>query len=348
MMLNIYQSKLTALKERLQHATWQSQPQMLNAYAFFSANLTHFMPRIPAAWHKEWFSKAILNRQWNALDESFFRAEHPFTIHGWNPAWPEQLKKRPGLICTFHTGSYRLINYLLFRAGAPLALLIGDYAFREQRHSFNQMQQRLQTTSKSTPFSVLDATDPKVVFQIKRMLGQGTSVLTYLDGYQGAQALTSDNAVCVPFLAQHQLLRKGLPYLAYKLNVPIYTVCCFRQADNSLRYIWLGPFEKRDMALSDFIEYTLYKIYSGFASYVQHDPAQWQNWSSLHLYANRNDFFMPGNILQQTIKEPHEARHALLALSNDHFLLDKLTYQAYQIQKAQFNNLYQQWHGKSN
>ncbi|GAA4786151.1 hypothetical protein GCM10023231_12590 [Olivibacter ginsenosidimutans] len=347
-MLNSYQNKLIELKERLVQSSWPNQQKMLNAYAFFSANLTHFMPSIPATQHKEWFSEAILNRQWNALDESFFHVEHPFTIHGWDNTWAKQLKKRPGLICTFHTGSYRFINYLLHRAGVPLALLIGDYAFREHRQSFNQMKQRLKTTSAHIPFSILNATDPKVAFKIKSTLEQGSSVLTYLDGYQGVQALTPQNAIRMPFLAQHQLLRKGLPYLAYKLNVPIYTVCCFRQADHSLRYVWLGPFEKLDMGLADFIDYTLYKIYSGFASYVQHYPAQWQNWSSLHLYANRNDFFIPGNPQQQIIKEPDEARHALLALNNDFFLLDKLTYQAYQIQKMQFNNLRQQWHGKSN
>jgi len=343
-MLNNYENKLISLKQRLAKSSWKCHPQMLNAYAFFSANLTHFMPGVPATLHQKWFSEAILNRQWNRLDESFFNDEHPFIIQGWDEVYLERLRKRPGLICTFHTGSYRLINYLLYRSQIPLALLIGDYAYREQRQFFDKIKEGMRSTSRKTAFSTLNATDPKVAFKMKQALEQGSNVLTYLDGYQGAQAITSVNTVRTPFLAQHQLLRKGLPYLAYKLDVPIYTLCCFREADKSLHYIWLGPFEKKEMTLPDFIEYTLYKIYSGFASYLQHYPAQWQNWSSLHLYANRNDFFVPAKKQPESRREPQEMLHALLALGDDFFLLDKLTYKAYQIPQSQFNVLHQQWY----
>ena len=344
-MIKTYQNRLAELKSRHSKRSFVADPQYLNAFTFFSANLSHFMPTIPYENYQDIFKGAMLNRSWSGLDQQFFQVENPFTVHGWDADFAEQLKEKPGIICTFHTGSYRLINYLLHLSGVPLALLIGQYAHDNQREVFADLVGKAGQNTAAPAFSILNATDPKVLFKIKQRLQEGTSVLTYIDGYQGTHSLDSRNSLKVHFLAQHQLVKKGLPYIAYKFNVPIYPVICFREADDSLRLIRLEPIEKKEMDIALFAEYAVNKIYSAFAAFLQHYPAQWENWTTLHLSTNRHDLFaakMRGASAYPT--KPNQIQHGLLAIRQDYFLLDKFSYRASPISKHAFRNLYKEWY----
>ena len=344
-MPNTYRIKLAELKARLGNGAGIRSKQQLNAFAFFSANLTNFMPAIPYAEHGKLFRQATLNRQWNALDQQFFKREHPFQLNGWDEDLPVRLNEKPGIICTFHTGSYRLINYLLHRAAVPLAVLIGEQAQREQGAFIRQLVTDFRRVGRPTPLDILSANDPKILFNIKTQLQMGKSVVTYMDGYQGAQALNRENTVRLDFLAQHQLVRKGIPYMAYRFNVPIYPVMCFRDSDEQLRFICLDAIERQEMPLHLFIEFAIMKIYGAFAAYLQHYPAQWQNWSTLHLYAQHSDFHFPkSNHPVRTFAQPRPESHALLALGDEFFLLDKTSYRAFELKEKTYRELYGEWY----
>lgn len=344
-MPNTYRAKLAELKQRLSNSTNMQTKQRLNAFAFFSANLLNFMPSIPYTEHHKFFRQAVLNRQWNALDQQYFKQDHPFLLNGWDEELPLRLKEKPGIICTFHTGSYRLINYLLHRAAVPLAVLIGEQAHREQSQIFQELVKDFGNGDYSTPLDILAANDPKILLNIKSHLQMGKSIVTYMDGHQGAQAFNTDNTVRMDFLAQHQLVRKGIPYMAYRFNVPIYPVMCFRDADENLRFICLDAIEKKEMPLELFIEFALMKIYTAFASYLQHYPAQWQNWSTLHLYAQHTDFHSSATVYPSLrMAQPRPESHALIALGNEFFLLDKLSYRAFELKEKNFLELYDEWY----
>ncbi|MGH8402669.1 MAG: hypothetical protein ACRESO_04610, partial [Gammaproteobacteria bacterium] len=83
-----------------------------NIREFASANLHHLLPDIPLRVHPEIIDEILLHRLMAELDEdSFFllgntRIEDPHSVL-------TTAKSEPVIFCTFHLGSYRLINTLL-------------------------------------------------------------------------------------------------------------------------------------------------------------------------------------------------------------------------------------------
>ena len=106
-------------------------PQYYYQYAAFSANLGLFIPQISIKQHPKLFRKALLN-QWLANLDEYYRSQlHIHWVSGKELDF-DQLRDSPGIVCTYHTGSYRLLSYLLLEQRIPIALLLASKVIDEQ------------------------------------------------------------------------------------------------------------------------------------------------------------------------------------------------------------------------
>src|SRR3546814_14815661 len=100
--------------ERLASQTDRLDPEasstMQSLYTFFSANLLHYLPTIPEDQHLRYFRLCCRYQKLNLLDQQFFGPDFPLEIRGWDSDWAAGIRRQPGIICTMHSGSYRLLT----------------------------------------------------------------------------------------------------------------------------------------------------------------------------------------------------------------------------------------------
>src|SRR5690606_330616 len=88
----------------------------------------------------------------------------------------QQLTIRPGIIATFHLGSYRFLNLVLASARLKLALLVSTSVLGREEHHW---------VCRYASLMVLDAEDPAVIVQIIRALKNEYTLVVYVDGNTG-------------------------------------------------------------------------------------------------------------------------------------------------------------------
>ena len=250
-------------------------------FAFFSASLGHYMPDIPYQQHLSLFRKTLLNQQLSFLDEEYHTT---LTVQG--EAIPTQLglSGRPAILATFHSGSYRLINYLLARQEIPFALLMSGDVLEQQgdaiRHTYAQIQEQ-----SGTPITLINASVPSSGIQILRALNEGKSLLAYPDGNTGSPGRTDGQLAGIPFMSGSMYVRKGLAWLAQKAGVPLHVVISTRNNDNSIKLQCTRSFMPGPaMETPGFVEVATQHMYDDLAVTIAAEPWQWENWLHIHHY----------------------------------------------------------------
>lgn len=131
--------------------------------------------------------------------------------------------KKPGLILTFHFGSYRLLLKWLTIHKIPITLVVSRSVKNEQEvHFWNTLKPFLHYES---DFNVLDADYPNVLFKIRKALVKGHYVVLFIDGNRGAMKHTNkfkfgDLSLKIP---------TTIAEMAYKFNIPVYPMWSKRE-----------------------------------------------------------------------------------------------------------------------
>lgn len=290
---------------------------IMNAFTFYSANLTHFLPCIPPAAHGKLFRQTYQHLWLSHMDQAYFGGDFPTAIQGWEKSLAEKLRERPGIVCTLHTGSYRLVSYLLARAGVPYVLLVSGRVLEEQGAEIRSVLERL---SPDSPIPLIEAEQPSAALAILRTLRNGTSLLAYFDGFEGAVLADPGKLARVSFLGQHLLVRKGIPYLAYRAGVPLYPVLNFRNEDGSIRVFHGETLEHTGYTRDGFVNHALQHLFDFLGSLLIHYPEQWEGWLSLH------EHIVPGQCHRRADTRLKRL-YGLLKLDDRRYLMDKRTYE---------------------
>jgi hypothetical protein len=194
-------------------------------------------------------------------------------------------RQQPAIFCTFHNGSYRLINFLLKRERIPYALLAGGKILSQEKSRFEKNFSRYKIKD-SFPLSFIDAEHPAAAIAMLRALHRGKSLLVYLDGNTGTGAASGDNAhLCdIAFLAERLLVRSGVAFLAARCAAPLVPVISYRTdlRHNTLRFfapVTVPGIGQEAAALA------MQQLYDHLAPLLASDPSQWEAWLYLHKYA---------------------------------------------------------------
>src|SRR5690606_2486951 len=125
-------------------------------------------------------------------------------------AWVDRLRRAPGIICTYHTGSYRLICRLLAAAEMSAALLLATDVLKVQGLDFLEIYRQAAGAHAGAELMLIDAERPTSLMAMARAAKRGLPILAYIDGNAGAGAASrSHNLAEISFLAGRMPVRQG-------------------------------------------------------------------------------------------------------------------------------------------
>ncbi|SEL93479.1 lysophospholipid acyltransferase family protein [Parapedobacter koreensis] len=247
-------------------------------FALFTTNLGLALPDIPLQRHLHLFRKAVANRQLCFLDE-VHHGVVPWHWRGERVLDFDSLRHRPAIIGTFHTGSYRLINYLLAQSGVPTALLVSSTVKERQGTAF--MQQGLSIGGNSKQCILITADHPMAGLHILRAVKNGRTVVGYLDGNRGAAG--QQHVHQLPFLGVNVHVRIGLAHLARRAGIPFHGVLAIREQAGGVA-LWHSRSygHQQDAMPSETPLEVTAAMYADLASIAREEPWQWDHWYYLH------------------------------------------------------------------
>ena len=208
-----------------------------------SAALVNYLPATGIEAHKDIFKNILLHKKLSILEQSTYEVLDFVEIENLSNDTLTQLKNKPNIICTFHTGSYRVVNLFLTSNKIPYSLVVGKDIVQQQGATFQSLYNGLSGNNPEADFNIIDAESANVGLQMLRELKKGRSLLLYIDGNTGAGAATTknDNRCAINFLNQQLFARKGIAFLAHAANVPIITVASYRKSFEDIRLKFFNP-----------------------------------------------------------------------------------------------------------
>lgn len=254
-----------------------------------SAGLRNFLPHIEFKEHEEIFKNILFHQRLSNLEQAHQQALDCVTCENLtNDTW-KLLKKGGGIICTFHTGSYRIINQVLVKHKIPFTLVIAKSILESQGNRFTDLFRLFSNGYDEGSFGLIDAESPSSGLQMLREIKKGRYLVLYIDGNTGAGNKDDEkNNLCdIRFLSQRVLARRGIAFLAHIAKAPIITIASYRKSIDDIRLRFFDPiYPGEDHDREAFSENTTQKIYDFVAPVIAEYPEQWEAWMYLHKVAN--------------------------------------------------------------
>lgn len=326
------------------HLKLKEDDNLNGQFNMVSAGLVNYLPAISTEQHEDIYKTILLHKKLSILEQSTYTALDYVTTENLSNETFNLLKSKPTIICTFHTGSYRILNLFLTRNKIPYSLVMGNDIVQQEGELFHSLYNNLPGNSANEGFKIINAEAANVGLQMLRELKKGRSLLLYIDGNTGAGAATTknDNRCAVNFLHQQLFARKGIAYLAHTARVPILTVASYRNSWESIRLKFFDPiFPDIYKEKKLFAEETTQQIYDLVAPLIEAYPEQWEGWLYIHKVANiiHTSTMQVNSKVKSTASEKiclDSFRFGIFKVNGSPFLLKKNTYSFYEIN----NHLY--------
>lgn len=272
-------------------------------FAYFSANLQCFLPRIPVRKHIAIYKRMLMRQQWSHLDQNHPQAMHLQSISGIKPIMKQLAGTGAAIICTYHTGSYRLLNKFLMKAQVPYLLLVAEEVIADEEALYKKIYRETCPDGPANYFELVSAQDPAALFKLARGLRVGKKVLIYVDGNTGSREDLKHLKACeISFLGKQLKVRKGIATLAYLTRCPIFPIISERIAKKRLVYKLLEPINiVEGVSRQDFERQTMQLLYNYLEAVVNRRPEEWEGWLTIHEYAaNLRNYaiFLPKQLLK--------------------------------------------------
>lgn len=304
-----------------------------------SAALVNYLPSVNLTEHEEIYKNILLHKKLSVLEQSIPEVMGFVKMENLTPEILSQLKEKPTIICTFHTGSYRILNLFLTQNKIPFSLVIGKDVIEQEGARFLTQYNDLPGDNAADGFSIIDAGKSNVGLQMLRELKRGRSLVLYMDGNTGAGAATTknDNRCVVNFLNQQLFARKGIAFLAHAANVPIITVASYRKSAEDIRIKFFDPiYPDLLQERNKFAEETTQHIYDSAASIIRIYPGQWEAWLYIHKVANIVNHSKIEKHNQKASEHSEKVsldsyRFGIFKINDIPFLMKKTSYSFYQI-----------------
>jgi len=264
----------------------------LNNIEFASANLRHLLLDIPIENHAEIINEILFTQACATLDgDSCFLLETTKIID------PESMLlaagQKPVIFCTFHFGSYQLINQVLASRGLNYVLPVSNDNFANYKRYYEDKIEVIRNYFRSaSQLLVLNAEEPTAALAMARKTRAGWSLLAYIDGNTGVQGAARRDAkmLRVSLLGKPIYARKGIAFLSHFLKLPIIPVICeiTGPMERTMTfYEKIKPFTASEDR-ETYCQMATEKLYSILGTCLKKSPSQWLGWLELQKYLATN------------------------------------------------------------
>ncbi len=252
-------------------------------YLLFAANCRQFLPKLPWADYHSLYLGVQLNRRKAAWDQLQQDQLLDFADREGLFRRLETYRTAPGMILTFHYGSFRLLPRLLCGMGFKLALLIAREVRAKQEAPLRE-QASLMDTGGDIVF--IDAEDPHCFRAMMRLQAEGYHILVYMDGNTGTQLQVDPaKAMRIPFLAAVIALRKGLAAWCHRRGWPVYMICPATVWDEPLDFAVECLRAPVDCTLEHYTRLFYSRSYALLEKSIRRRPEGWEGWLYPHALA---------------------------------------------------------------
>lgn len=262
-------------------------------FHFLAASLARFLPDIPPQTYESIYLNILVNHQLSA--HSFQYTDYgalAYMDFGGYRAFLDAPERRPTIFCTFHLGGYRAVLAKLLHAGYPLALVIDNRTYRQQKDFLEGVAAAIaRETGQPAVLDILDAETPDIGRRMALAIGRGRSILIFLDGNTGVGGIynRTGRQLKVRFLAGEIYSRTGIAMLSHALRVPIIPIVSYYRENRGIRVpqYWCGdPILPQDRQLpqDDYVRVVTGELYDLLASVVKQYPDQWESWFYFHKF----------------------------------------------------------------
>jgi lauroyl/myristoyl acyltransferase len=308
---------------------------MLAKFNIVSACLSNYLPHIRYNEHEKIFKNIFLHQQLSIFEQSFYDLPDYVVYENMNAEIRGMLEKGGSIICTFHTGSYRLINLFLAKHKIPFSLVLSKEAMETQGESFKSMFIELNKDStKQIDLKLIDAESPTSALQMIKDIKKGRNLVIYVDGNTGAGAETSNNQnhCNIDFLNQKIFARQGVGFLAHMLQAPVLTVASFRKSISDIRLRFYDPIfpDKGEDKVIEAKRITK-NIFNLVAPLIKEYPEQWDAWFYLHKVSD----------VQEQVSEipkPYPASNDKLIFNSSSFGIFKIIQSSFLFKKSNYKS----------
>lgn len=310
-------------------------PVLCMEEALFRANMYQLLPDFSPEQYDTIYQSVLKNQQ---MADFQYRNAMVHELDDWIDDISElmaMLDQQRGIIATYHTGSYRILNLRLLKAGFPLVLIVSREVAELER---NLMEQRVRDMGGKSPLSpqliILEAEDPLVIRKTVQLMNRGYYLSIYVDGNSGASNAIDAQTLSIPFLGGNIRVRQGIGQISYLTNRPIYPV--LSSTKMAFTSFSIGPvlFPDRRMNRKLYSYQATAALYEFLGAMVMQDPGQWECWRYLHSWIVPNKTTVPyRTIKEDTLKMGNVGRWHLFRHQNSLFLLDASVYKTYPIGK---------------
>lgn len=248
-----------------------------------AANISQFLPRMAWQDYRRLYRDVQVNRRKAAWDQLADDRQLRLADTGRIEDCMTSIKQEPGLIVTFHYGSFRLLPRMLVDRGFKVALLIAK-GIRESQES-QLLEQTVQLGSGGT-LEFIDAEDPYCFKTMIRMQQDGFHILAYLDGNAGTQPeVDIDRSIRIPFLGSVLLLRKGLAALCYRMQWPVCIVCPCTVWNEAIDFYVENLLAPDACSIATYTKLFYSRAFAVLERAVRRDAGGWEGWLYPHALA---------------------------------------------------------------
>jgi hypothetical protein len=281
-------------------------------YAFFSANLHHYVPSIPWEEHNALYS--IFRKYHIPRNPALYGA----TITGLDKM------TRAGILTGFHLGQHELLPLYLAGAGIDFDILISKKVYQKYRHSLNLHRTSLEVADRHVDF--LFAEDKYIVLQMKRALYSGRHILVFADGNLGTGDIDG-LLVTVSFFNEKLYVRRGIAFISHLLQVPIYPILDKLAGDNVNIAIQQPIYPTFEVGRTDYIQDCMQQLFDLLSDRLNGKWADWACWDYLH----RNGMLCLNDSEDASIELLNPEHTFSFHVESKTFILDRLNYNIFVI-----------------
>lgn len=331
----VYQEFIKKTRAHWGKARLFDQPALERSFAIFCANILRFQRNTPLADLPELYRSLLVRIALTGYDQQLRDPESSLDLSGLDFLKRAELRSRPGIITTFHTGSYRLLGRLLGRHRVPLSLLVSEAVYRGQREQF-YADFYADDPDRRTPFEVINAERRSALNRMSSSLDSGRNLLIYLDGNVGQQkTIKATSSIQVSFLDSQLWVRAGAAGLSYYKNVPIYSIVSTRPDWNQVRItnpVVLQP-ETGENKIP-YVKRVMQKVYAGLSDILEKSPSEWEGWLYL-LPVDQNT--ETGRVSLEA--QASDSRLFPFRLNGSFYAIDSPNLRTYAIEQPQYQDL---------